>query len=131
MMREFVAAAVGAGALLLLAFSSGYRAAEWRFEHDRAVAAAQQGAKDYEKLRKAMDVQDSLRVDLQRARAESDRVRRALDAARAASASRNSSGAGVTGCESLLRDGVELLSDCRARLLECAGKHDSLVEAVN
>lgn len=131
MMREFVALIVGAGALALIAFSSGYRAAEYRFAHDRAVAVAEQGAKDYAKLKKAMDVQDSLRGDLQRARAESDRVRRALDAARAASASGESSGAGVAGCESLLRDGVELLSDCRARLLECAGKHDSLVEAVN
>ena len=118
-------------AVALIAFASGYKQADYRLEHDRAIAAAEQGAKDYAKLKKAMDVQDSLRGDLQRARAESDRVRRALDDARAASASGKYSGTGVAGCESLLRDGVELLSDCRARLLECAGKHDSLVEAVN
>lgn len=130
MMRGFVGLVVCAVVLALAAFPSGYRAAEYRFEHDRAVAAAEQGAKDYEKLRKALDVQDSLRGDLQRARAESERVRRALDAARAASASRESSGAGVAKCPGLLGEGVELLSDCRARLLVCAGKHDALVEAV-
>lgn len=130
MMRDFVGLVVCAVVLALVAFSSGYRAAEYRFEHDRAVAAARQGAKDYEKLRKALDVQDSLRGDLQRARAESDRVRRALDAARAAGASRESSGDGVAKCSELLREGVALLSGCRARLLECAGKHDALVEAV-
>lgn len=130
MMREFVAAAVGAGALLLLAFSSGYRAAEWRFEHDRAVAAAQQGAKDYEKLRKAMDVQDSLRVDLQRARAESDRVRRALDAARAARPAGEHDGTGASGCEKLLAESLELLGECRERYLSCAGRHDALITAV-
>lgn len=130
MMRGFVALIFWVVALVHIAFLLGYRTAEHRLEHDRAIAAAEQGAKDYEKLRKAMDVQDSLRGDLQRARAESDRVRRALDAARAASAAGKSSEAGVAGCESLLRDGVELLGDCRARLLECAGKHDALVEAV-
>lgn len=130
MMREFVAMIVGAGVLALVAFFSGYRAAEYRFEHDRAVAAAEQGAKDYEKLKKALDMQDALRDDLQRARTESERVRRALDAARTASASREPSGAGITKCPGLLGEGVELLSDCRARLLECAGKHDALVEVV-
>lgn len=129
MMREFVAIFVAAGLGLGLAFISGYRAAEWRFEHDRAVAAAQQGAKDYEKLKKAADMQDQLRADLRRARDDAERVRRAL-AVRERTSSGESSGAGVTGCTELLREGVDLLSDCRERLLECAGRHDALAETI-
>lgn len=111
-------------------FCSGYRTAEYRFEHDRAVAMAAQGAKDYERLRKAIDVQDGLRNDLERARAESERVRRALDAARAARPADGDDGAGTSGCQELLGEAVELLEECRERYLSCAGRHDALVEAV-
>ena len=129
MMRDIIAAGVGLVAVAALAYASGYRAAEWRFEHDRAVAAAQQGAKDYAKLREATDIQAGLRADLARARGELERVRGAL-AKRTSGASGESAGGGVAGCESLLREGIDLLGSCRERLLECAGKHDALAAAV-
>lgn len=111
-------------------FCSGYRTAEYRFEHDKAVAMATQGAKDYERLRKAVEVQDGLRGDLERARAEHDRVRRALDAARAARPAGEHDGTGASGCEKLLAESLELLGECRERYLSCAGRHDALITAV-
>lgn len=115
---------------LVVGFLAGGEVASRMYEKKAAVAMATQGAKDYERLRKAMDVQDSLRVDLQRARAESDRVRRALDAARAARPAGEHDGAGASGCQELLAKSVEILGECRERYLSCAGKHDAITEIV-
>lgn len=109
--------------------ASGYHDAQNEFEHDRAVAVAAQGAKDYERLKKAVEVQDSLRGDLERARAESDRMRKLLSR-RKATTSRSNAEAGASGCAELLRESVELLAECRERYLSCAGRHDALAAAV-
>lgn len=77
-MRTILFIFSGLFAVSLLAYASGYKHAEYRFEHDRAVAAAQQGAKDYAKLKKATDIQADLRADLARARTDLERVRSIL-----------------------------------------------------
>ena len=98
-------------------------------EKDAAIAAAKQGAKDYERLRQAFDAADSVRADLARARAESQRVRRTL-ASREAELARKLDGAGAPGCEKLLGEALEFLGECRERYLGCAAKHDALSTAV-
>ena len=92
-----------------------------------AVATAKQGAKDYEKLARAIDAHEATQSYLDSVRAESNRMRKLLTRREAELAKLNA-GAGVAGCEGLLRDGVELLGSCRERLLECASRHDALIE---
>lgn len=119
---------------ITLIYLGGYHAgkadAQEEMQLQTAVAAARQGAKDYAKLSKAVDVQDGLHGDLERARAEHDRVRRALDAARAARPAGEHDGAGASGCQELLAKSVEILGECRERYLSCAGKHDAIAEIV-
>lgn len=122
-----VAGAVGVA--LAVGFIAGGEVASRMYEKKAAVAAAQQGAKDYERLKKAVGIQDSLRSELSAARADAERVRRAL-AGRAVAASGDNALARASACEKLLSQSVDLLSECRERYLGCAGRHDALVEAV-
>lgn len=122
-----VAGAVGVA--LVVGFIAGGEAASRMYEKKVAVAAAQQGAKDYERLRKAVGVQDGLRGELSAARADAERVRRTL-AGRALAAPGDDARDRAARCEALLSRSVDLLSECRERYLGCAGRHDALVEAV-
>lgn len=107
----------------------GHEYARADIEAQTAVAAAEQGKKDYAKLVEAFEVADGVRADLARARAESQRVRRTL-ANREAELARKLDGTGVAGCPQLLGEALEFLGECRERYLECAGRHDALAEAV-
>lgn len=115
---------------LVVGFLAGGEVASRMYEKKAAVAMATQGAKDYERLRKAVEVQDGLRGDLERARAEYDRVRHTLDSARASRPAGEHDGTGASGCEKLLAESLELLGECRERYLSCAGKHDAITEIV-
>ena len=105
---------------------------EWesRLLHEKmAVAVAEQGLKNYEKLRDAVDAKDAVGADLDRARSDLDRVRRAL-ARREAQLAKLNDGAGTAGCEKLLSEAVEFLGECRERYLRCAANHDALIQVV-
>nr|DAF30669.1 MAG TPA: Protein of unknown function (DUF2514) [Caudoviricetes sp.] len=119
--------------VVVLVFTAGVyfggNASDIKHEKRAAVAAAQQGAKDYGKLREAMDAKESVDADLASARTELDRVRRRL-ARREAAATKGADGAGASGCEKLLSEAVEFLGECRERYLGCAAKHDALSKAV-
>lgn len=111
----------------ILGYFNGKDKAREEFEKEMAVAMAQQGAKDYEKLTRVVDAHKATRDYLDSVRAESDRMRKLLARREAELAKLNADGRNAR-CESLLRDGVELLGSCRERLIECAGKHDALLE---
>lgn len=116
--------------LFSLGALSGYNTAKSEAEKAAAIAAADQGRKDYEKLIVAFELTDSVRVDLDRARDDARRMRRALVAAEKNAAAGSLDGAGVTKCAKLLDESIKLLSECREKYLGCAGRHDALVEAV-
>ena len=117
-----------AGITFVVGVLVGHIQAHDNYEQAQAIAVAEQGARDYEKLRKSTDVLASVQSDLAGARAESERLRRLL-ARRATGASGQSDGARIAGCEKLLDEALEFLGECRERYLECAAKHDALVEA--
>lgn len=107
----------------------GHEYARADMEAQAAVAAAEQGKRDYAKLVEAFEVADGVRVDLAWARAESQRVRRTL-ASREAELARKLDGTGASGCAKLLAESLALLGECRERYLSCAGKHDAIAEIV-
>lgn len=126
-----VAAVIALGA----AFVNGYSLAVALYERDaaelreaEAVARADLGRKQYEKVVHAMDALASVRGELSAARADVERVRRAAEvrerraSASACSAERNA----VSACEKLLRESVDLLGEGRGLLQESAGIHDAL-----
>ena len=126
-----VAAVIALGA----AFMCGYQVADALYEREaaelreaEAVARADLGRKQYEKVVHAMDALANLRGELSAARADVERVRRAAEvrerraSASACSAERNA----VSACEKLLRESVDLLGEGRGLLQESAGIHDAL-----
>lgn len=126
-----VAAVIALGA----AFMCGYQVAAALYEREaaelreaEAVARADLGRKQYEKVVHAMDALANLRGELSAARADVERVRRAAEvrerraSASACSAERNA----VSACEKLLRESVDLLGEGRGLLQESAGIHDAL-----
>ena len=129
-----------AGALLavLLAFGGGYRYAAALYEKDaaelreaEAVARADLGRKQYEKMVHAMDALASVRSELSAARADVERVRRAAEVRerRASASACGAERAAVSACEGLLRESVELLAEGRELLQESAGVHDAVTAA--
>lgn len=116
-------------ALFVIAYTLGKLDAEKEFQKELAIASAKQGAKDYEKLSQVIDAHEATQSYLATVRAESDRMRKLLASREAELAKLNAGGRNAR-CESLLRDGVELLGGCRERLIECAGKHDVLLRVV-
>lgn len=129
-----VAAVIALGA----AFVNGYSLAAALYERDaaelreaEAVARADLGRKQYEKVVHAMDALANLRGELSAARADVERVRRAAEvrerraSASACSAERNA----VSACEKLLRESVDLLGEGRGLLQESAGVHDAVTAA--
>ena len=126
-----VAAVIALGA----AFMCGYQVAAALYEREaaelreaEAVARADLGRKQYEKVVHAMDALANLRGELSAARADVERVRRAAEvrerraSASVCSAERNA----VSACEKLLRESVDLLGEGRGLLQESAGIHDAL-----
>lgn len=127
-----VAAVIALGA----AFVNGYSLAAALYERDaaelreaEAVARADLGRKQYEKVVHAMDALASVRGELSAARADVERVRRAAEVRerRASAAACNAEQAAVARCEKLLRESVGLIEEGRSLLLRNAAVHDALV----
>lgn len=127
-----VAAVIALGA----AFVNGYSLAAALYERDaaelreaEAVARADLGRKQYEKVVHAMDALASVRGELSAARADVERVRRAAEVRerRASASACGAERAAVSACEGLLRESVELLAEGRELLQESAGVHDAAI----
>ena len=126
-----VAAVIALGA----AFMCGYQVAAALYEREaaelreaEAVARADLGRKQYEKVVHAMDALANLRGELSAARADVERVRRAaeLRERRASASACGAERAAVSACEGLLRESVGLLAEGRGLLQETARVHDAL-----
>lgn len=122
-------------AALTAAFIGGYQYAAALYEKDaaelreaEAVARADLGRKQYEKMVHAMGALASVRSELSAARADVERVRRAAEVRerRASASACGAERAAVSACEKLLRESVELLGEGRGLLQESAGIHDAL-----
>lgn len=123
-------------AVVLTVFGAGYQLAAARgdaalkaYQLEAAVARAEQGRKDYEKLVSAVDQVVAADVDIERIRSDTDRMRRAYESRlrKASAAACNAEQAAVARCENLLRESVELIEEGRSLLLRNAAVHDALV----
>lgn len=129
-----VAAVIALGA----AFVNGYSLAAALYERDaaelreaEAVARADLGRKQYEKVVHAMDALANLRGELSAARADVERVRRAAEVRerRASASACSAERTAITACERLLRESVGLLAEGRELLQETTGVHDAVTAA--
>lgn len=126
-----VAAVIALGA----AFMCGYQVAAALYEREaaelreaEAVARADLGRKQYEKVVHAMDALANLRGELSAARADVERVRRAAEVRerRASASACSAERTAITACEGLLRESVGLLAEGRELLQKTAGVHDAV-----
>lgn len=122
--------------LVLAVFAAGYQLASARgdaalkaYQLEAAKVRAEQGRKDYARLVAAMDAVAAFRGELDSARADADRMRRAAEVRerRASAAACNAEQAAVARCEKLLRESVGLIEEGRSLLLRNAAVHDALV----
>lgn len=128
---------VSAVAVLVLAvFAAGYQLASARgdaalkaYQLEAAEARAEQGRKDYARLVAAMDAVATSRSELDSARADAERVRRAAEVRerRESASACGAERAAVSACEGLLRESVGLLAEGRGLLQETAGVHDAAI----
>lgn len=127
--------AVGALALLAVGFAAGYGVRDNKadaemaeLQKSEALARAAQGRKDYAKLVAAADAAASVRGDLDRSRADAERMRQYFDKRlrRAEALAQDADGTELAACTKLLRESVDLLSEGRSLALEIGAKHDAV-----
>lgn len=126
-----------AGVLILLGLSAaaGYSVRDTKanaemaeLQKSEALARAAQGRKDYAKLVAAVDAAASASGDLNRARADAERMRQsfARRLRRAESIAQDADGAELARCTKLLRESVNLLSEGRELALRSAARADAV-----
>lgn len=127
--------AVGALALLAVGFAAGYGVRDAtadaemaELQKSEALARAAQGRKDYARLVTAMDAAASASGDLDRARADVERMRQSFERRlrRAEALAQDADGAELARCTKLLRESVDLLSEGRELALEIGARHDAV-----
>ena len=127
--------AVGALALLAVGFAAGYGVRDNKadaemaeLQKSEALARAAQGRKDYARLVTAMDAAASASGDLDRARADVERMRQSFERRlrRAEALAQDADGAELARCTKLLRESVDLLSEGRELALEIGARHDAV-----
>ena len=127
--------AVGALALLAVGFAAGYGVRDAtadaemaELQKSEALARAAQGRKDYARLVTAMDAAASASGDLERARADAERMRQSFERRlrRAEALAIEPDGAELAACTKLLRESVDLLSEGRELALEIGSRHDAV-----
>lgn len=127
--------AVGALALLAVGFAAGYGvrgatadAEMAELQKSEALARAAQGRKDYAKLVAAADAAASVSGDLDRSRADAERMRQSFERRlrRAEALAQDADGTELAACTKLLRESVDLLSEGRSLALEIGAKHDAV-----
>lgn len=127
--------AVGALALLAVGFAAGYGVRDNKadaemaeLQKSEALARAAQGRKDYAKLVAAADVAASVSGDLDRSRADAERMRQSFERRlrRAEALAQDADGAELARCTKLLRESVDLLSEGRELALEIGARHDAV-----
>jgi hypothetical protein len=127
--------AVGALALLAVGFAAGYGVRDNKadaemaeLQKSEALARAAQGRKDYAKLVAAADAAASVSGDLDRSRADAERMRQYFDKRlrRAEALAQDADGTELAACTKLLRESVDLLSEGRSLALEIGAKHDAV-----
>ena len=126
---------VGALALLAVGFAAGYGVRDTKADADmaelqksEALARAAQGRKDYAKLVAAVDAAASASGDLNRARADAERMRQSFERRlrRAEALAQDADGAELASCTKLLRESLDLLSEGRELALEIGSRHDAV-----
>lgn len=127
--------AVGALALLAVGFAAGYGVRDNKadaemaeLQKSEALARAAQGRKDYAKLVAAADAAASVSGDLDRSRADAERMRQSFERRlrRAEALAIEPDGAELAACTKLLRESVDLLSEGRELALEIGSRHDAV-----
>lgn len=127
--------ALAVAAAAYFVFATGYQLAEAEgeaalkaYQLKAAEARAEQGRKDYARLVDALDTAAASRGELDRARADAERMRRAFDAERrtAGAAAGGAESAELTQCARLLRESVDLLSEGRELVIREAARADAL-----
>lgn len=128
---------VGALALLAVGFAAGYGVRDATADAEmaelrkaEALTRAAQGRKDYAKLVAATDAAASVSGDLNRARADAERMRQSFERRlrRAEALAQDADGTELARCTKLLRESVDLLSEGRELALRGAAKADALAE---
>lgn len=128
--------AVGALALLAVGFAAGYGVRDNKadaemaeLQKSEALARAAQGRKDYEKLVAAADAAASVSGDLDRSRADAERMRQSFERRlrRAEAITQDADGADLARCTALLRESTELLSEGRELAIRSAAKADAVI----
>lgn len=126
---------VGALALLAVGFAAGYGVRDTKADAEmaelqktEALTRAAQGRKDYAKLVAAADVAASVSGDLDRARADAERMRQSFERRlrRAEALAIEPDGAELAACTKLLRESLDLLSEGRELALEIGSRHDAV-----
>lgn len=127
--------AVGALALLAVGFAAGYGVRDNKADAEmaelrkaEALMRAAQGRKDYAKLVAAADAAASVSGDLDRSRADAERMRQSFERRlrRAEALAQDADGTELAACTKLLRESVDLLSEGRSLALEIGAKHDAV-----
>lgn len=127
--------AAGALALLAVGFAAGYGVRDATADAEmaellrsEAVVRAEQGRKDYAKLVAAADAAASVSGDLDRSRADAERMRQSFERRlrRAEALAQDADGTELAACTKLLRESVDLLSEGRSLALEIGAKHDAV-----
>lgn len=127
--------AVGALALLAVGFAAGYGVRDNKADAEmaelrkaEALTRAAQGRKDYAKLVAAADAAASVSGDLDRSRADAERMRQSFERRlrRAEALAQDADGTKLAACTKLLRESVDLLSEGRSLALEIGAKHDAV-----
>lgn len=123
-------------ALVVVSTASGYFVRGVMAERDmtellrsEAVVRAEQGRKDYAKLVAAVDAAASVSGDLDRARADAERMRQSFERRlrRAEAITQDADGADLARCTALLRESTELLSEGRELAIRSAAKADAVI----
>lgn len=131
--------AIGALALLAVGFAAGYGVRDAtadaemaELQKTEALARAAQGRKDYARLVTAMDAAASASGDLNRARADAERLRQYFDRRlrRAEALTQDADGVELARCTKLLRESTELLSEGRELALRSAVQADAIVRSL-
>lgn len=126
---------VGALALLAVGFAAGYGVRDATADAEmaelrkaEALTRAAQGRKDYAKLVAAADAAASVSGDLDRSRADAERMRQSFERRlrRAEALAQDADGTELAACTKLLRESVDLLSEGRSLALEIGAKHDAV-----
>ncbi len=127
--------AAGILALLAVGFAAGYDVRDAKADAEmaellrsEAVVRAEQGRKDYAKFVAAVDAAASASGDLNRARADAERMRKSFERRlrRAEALAHDADGAELAACTKLLRESVDLLSEGRELALEIGARHDAV-----